>query len=375
MTVESASYISQLVTTSPPNSDPKSEGAAQFRLLKTVLKTQFPNFGTAAMTATVAELNYMVGVTSGVQTQLNTKGAISGQVWTGTHNFTGSTITVPTATVGDNSTKAASTAFVNTVAFSAAVPVVPSDAGKLLTNDGVSPSWSDTLAGSINFFGNGRRITGDLNNFTRANRLLFADSTANGQPVIGVVPTSSGGGGGALECYADPDPDNSAYANTFCNKFAGKAGMTSGKMGTGVTLPLSFQIDGNEALQIDTSRNVKVVLGSFGYGTGAGGTVTQLTSKATSVTLNKPCGTITTHNAALAAGASVSFNVINSFFGTGDTVLVTESAATGVNGDGYRIEVSQASAGFFKVRVTNISAISLSDAVPINFSIIKCVSA
>lgn len=36
----------------------------------------------------------------------------------------------------------------------------------------------------------------------------------------------------------------------------------------------------------------------LGYATGFGGTITQATGKSTGVTLNKPCGTITTHNAA-----------------------------------------------------------------------------
>ena len=49
MTVESASYISQLAATNPASGDPKSEGDDHVRLIKTVLKTQFPNFGTAAM--------------------------------------------------------------------------------------------------------------------------------------------------------------------------------------------------------------------------------------------------------------------------------------------------------------------------------------
>ena len=72
MTVESASYISQLDPTYPTAGDPKSEGDNHLRLVKTVLKTQFPNFGTNAITATAAEVNYLVGVTSAVQTQLNT---------------------------------------------------------------------------------------------------------------------------------------------------------------------------------------------------------------------------------------------------------------------------------------------------------------
>ncbi|NBS24587.1 MAG: hypothetical protein EBS78_11605 [Altererythrobacter sp.] len=39
--------------------------------------------------------------------------------------------------------------------------------------------------------------------------------------------------------------------------------------------------------------------GGIGYGTGAGGTVTQATSKSTGVTLDKVCGEITMNNATL----------------------------------------------------------------------------
>ena len=146
MTVESASYISQLDPTYPTAGDPKSEGDNHLRLVKTVLKTQFPNFGTAAMNATVGELNYMVGVTSLVQTQLNTltsaKAAKAGDTYTGAHDFTGGTIAVPTATVGDATTKAASTAFVSATAFNAALPGQTGNAKKFVTTDGANAAWA-----------------------------------------------------------------------------------------------------------------------------------------------------------------------------------------------------------------------------------------
>ena len=146
MTVESATYISQLDPTYPTAGDPKSEGDNHLRLVKTVLKTQFPNFGTAAMNATVGELNYMVGVTSLVQTQLNTltsaKAAKAGDTYTGAHDFTGGTIAVPTATVGDATTKAASTAFVSATAFNAALPGQTGNAKKFVTTDGANAAWA-----------------------------------------------------------------------------------------------------------------------------------------------------------------------------------------------------------------------------------------
>lgn len=95
-----------------------------------------------AVTATTAELNYSVGVTSAIQTQLNAKGAIAGQTWTGTHNFTGATVTVPTQTTGDSSNNAASTAFVSATAFSAALPGQSGNAGKFVNTDGANASWA-----------------------------------------------------------------------------------------------------------------------------------------------------------------------------------------------------------------------------------------
>lgn len=142
MTVETATSISQLDPNLPASDDPKSEGDNHLRLLKSVLQTQFPNFGTNAITVTAAEVNYLGGVTSGIQTQLNAKGAITGQTWTGTHDFTGATITVPTATAGDSSTKAASTAFVAGVAFSSALPGQTGNANKFTSTDGTSADWA-----------------------------------------------------------------------------------------------------------------------------------------------------------------------------------------------------------------------------------------
>ncbi len=283
MTVESASYISQLDTTLPTAADLISEGDDHLRLTKAVLKTQFPNFGTTAIAASASEVNYsvgvtspiqpqlntkaptasptftgtavlpattsigtvsdveiatldgvtssiqtqidskgsvagqawtgshsfagatsvptlaagsnttraastafvqaewatrlpnysvpitassaelnrLVGVTSGVQAQIDAKGAITGQAWTGAHDFTGATPTVPTATPGDSSSKAASTAFVVGTAFSAALPGQAGSAGRYLTTDGTSASWAslEIDALSITYSGDGSIAT------------------------------------------------------------------------------------------------------------------------------------------------------------------------------------------------------------------------
>ena len=130
-----------------------------------------------------------------------------------------------------------------------------------------------------------------------------------------------------------------------------------------------------EVLRLDgTTKNFLMVSsGGLGYGTGSGGTVTQITSKSTGVTLNKTNGTITMQAAALAAGATVTFQVTNSTVAATDVAVAT-IGGTGFTGN-YNVFVVYAIAGFFGLRVTNASAGSLSEAVVINFAVIKAVNA
>lgn len=104
----------------------------------------------------------------------------------------------------------------------------------------------------------------------------------------------------------------------------------------------------------------------IGYGPGAGGTVIQATSKSTSVTLNKPCGQITMHNASLAAGATVRFYLNNSLIGNTDTVVVNAWSTPY-----YSAQVCTSYFGVAYIELTNISAGSRSEAVTINFAVIK----
>ena len=107
----------------------------------------------------------------------------------------------------------------------------------------------------------------------------------------------------------------------------------------------------------------------IGYGTGAGGTVTQATSKSTAVTLNKPCGQITTEATALAAGTEVIFLLNNSLFATSDNVVVTLGSAGTYNA--YVVRVVSTNAGQIYIALKNVTGGSLSEAILINFAIIK----
>lgn len=127
-----------------------------------------------------------------------------------------------------------------------------------------------------------------------------------------------------------------------------------------------------ERLRIDSAGHVQVRNGTLGYGA-SGGAVTQATSKSTGVTLNKVCGQITMNNAALAAATAVSFTVTNSTIAATDTVIV--SIASGATAGAYTLQVDAVAAGSFQISLRNHTAGSLSEAVIINFSIIKAVNA
>lgn len=107
---------------------------------------------------------------------------------------------------------------------------------------------------------------------------------------------------------------------------------------------------------------------TFGYATGAGGAVTQATSKSTGATLNKACGDITLNAAALAAATIVSFTLTNSFVGAND-VIHAQHQATGTFG-AYTIN-ARAAAGSAVFSLRNNSAASLAEAIVIRYCVIK----
>ena len=185
MGLESATYISDLVSTNPAAGDAKSQGDDHIRLLKSTVKATFPNVSGAVtathtelnimdgvtastaelnildgvtastaelnimdgVTATTAELNYTDGVTSNIQTQLDAKADTTGETYTGAHNFTGGTVTVAAPTVGANP---ATKTYADNLAFSAALPSQTGNSGKFVTTDGSTASWAAVAIRTIN---------------------------------------------------------------------------------------------------------------------------------------------------------------------------------------------------------------------------------
>ena len=107
----------------------------------------------------------------------------------------------------------------------------------------------------------------------------------------------------------------------------------------------------------------------IGYYDGLGGTVTQLTSKATAVTLNKLTGKITTFATAVTQGAEASFTVNNSTVEENDCVVVNH--ASGGTPNSYGVYANTITNGSFDITMTNLTAGSLSQALVVNFVVIK----
>jgi hypothetical protein len=117
-----------------------------------------------------------------------------------------------------------------------------------------------------------------------------------------------------------------------------------------------------------TAPNVFNNLGvttTLGYTTGGGGAVTQLTSRATAVTLNKAAGQITMFTAA-GSTAWATFQVNNSLVAATDTVVLSVNGAT----NSYVMTVSSIAAGAFIILFSSVSG-TASDTPKINFTVIK----
>jgi len=144
-------YLDDLVATNPAAGDDVSEGDDHIRGIKNVLKTTFPSID-GAITATDTELNYVDGVTSAIQTQIDAKttnATHSGEV-------TGATALTIADNVVDEANLKVSNAPTNgqylqaqsaaggglTWAAVDALPSQTGNAGKYLTTDASDASWA-----------------------------------------------------------------------------------------------------------------------------------------------------------------------------------------------------------------------------------------
>lgn len=173
-----------------------------------------------------------------------------------------------------------------------------------------------------------------------------------------------------------------AHANTDKNFYVGGSanladGVSIGSINDANNTFKGLELRGSAILlSANTSTSGSLLstnaTGGIGYSTGAGGTVTQATSKSTGVALNKATGQITMNAAALAASTTVSFVMTNTAIAATD-LLVLNHVSGGTPGS-YTLN-GRAAAGSATIDVRNVSLGSLSEAIVIGFAVVKAVTA
>ena len=114
------------------------------------------------------------------------------------------------------------------------------------------------------------------------------------------------------------------------------------------------------------------VTGPLGFISNAGSIVTQGTSKGNTVVMNKVCGQIVTHNAALGSGANVGFRFQNQFISSTDVLIL--NIGTGATQAAYRVQVDAMETGNANIRLYNVYGAGLSEAITLNYALIKAVA-
>jgi hypothetical protein len=118
-----------------------------------------------------------------------------------------------------------------------------------------------------------------------------------------------------------------------------------------------------------TGTLVSTGTAGVGYATGAGGAVTQITSRTTGVTLNKTTGAITMFSAAGTTTAAT-FTVTNSTVAATDVIILNQKSGT----DLYDLMVTAVAAGSFSLTFRTTGGTTTETPV-FNFAVIKAVAA
>lgn len=121
-------------------------------------------------------------------------------------------------------------------------------------------------------------------------------------------------------------------------------------------------------IYVGTSILIGGNTGGLGYRPGAGGTVTQLTNKATAVTLNTPVGEITTNNASLAANTVVSFTLNNTVIEAQDLLVINHTSGGTIGAYSFNAACAASSAVIY---IRNLTGGPLSETLTLRFALIK----
>jgi len=169
---------------------------------------------------------------------------------------------------------------------------------------GTFTSLSDS--GNLTFTGTGNRITGDFSNATHVNRVAFQTSTTNGATSPFLLPNGSSSTTQWVMSSA-ADPTNCSYMSVGLIAGA-EARVTSGVIGSGTYLPMTFHAGANERMRIVGGTGSDV--GYVGIGTISPGTVFQVSKASTSTIVGSSTAVVSVVNSqssALGETAGIEF--------------------------------------------------------------------
>ena len=220
--------------------------------------------------------------------------------------------------------------------------------------------------GSINAYGRGSTT------WRQSHRILFeSDGTigANRVPSSMLFQTATDACASVLTTALTIGKDQLVTAAAGFTVTAGNVIVTAGN----VTLTCGNLLVSCGTI-IQTAGDITATLGDFVATDGTlfvsdGGAVTQCTNKATTVVLNEWAGQVTMNAACLAAGVEANFTVTNDKVAIQDVPVVAIQSG-GTPGE-YMVGVSRVAADGFDITISNMSAGCHSDAVIINYVILK----
>lgn len=193
--------------------------------------------------------------------------------------------------------------------------------------------------------------------------VVIANADITGGSVVGITDLAvADGGTGASNASG---ARSNLGLGTIATQDSSNVTITGGTI-SGVSLSGSFT--GSTLLSAASTKATS----ELGFAAGAGGSVTQLTNKSTGVTLDKSVGAITMNNAALNAGVAVSFTLTNSQIAATDVVVVC--IKSGASAASYNAIVDAVAAGSCQITLRNYTGGNLSEAVVLNFAVIKGVT-
>ncbi len=258
------------------------------------------------------------------------------------------------------------------------IGTTPGDARTALELNTAAQAMIGTSGGTVPLL-NGNNTHSGLTTFTYsgaggADSPIVAATSSGGR--IGWAATSQGAdgknwdiavAGATMVCRTVNDANNAAAIAWRVTRSANT--VTSYEVLTNGTVRITVSNTGLACSGAVTSSSASA---GIGYATGAGGAVTQATSKSTGVTSNAASVQITMNNASLAAGAVVGFTLTNSAIGANDTPIAV--IKSGGSNDAYGISVTAVAAGSCRISIRNNTGGALGEPLVLQVNVIKGVT-